>query len=92
MISIQTERLMIRQFVESDLDDYYDIVKDRENAKAAGFQYAHQKTDAAYLLHAASYYSGMIFAIVETSTQRVVGSIGFIRGTSMVNKQKMRPN
>jgi len=76
MISIQTERLMIRQFVESDLDDYYDIVKDRENAKAAGFQYAHQKTDAAYLLHSAI-TQGMIFAIVETSTQRVVGSIGF---------------
>lgn len=76
MITIHTERLMIRQFVESDLDDYYAIVKDRENAKAAGFQYAHHKADAAYLLHAAI-VQGMVFAIVEASTQRVIGSIGF---------------
>lgn len=75
MISIQTERLTIRQFVESDLDDYYAIVGDPENAKEAGFQYAHHKTDAAYLLRSAI-KQGMVFAIVETLTQRVIGSIG----------------
>lgn len=75
MITIQTERLTIRQFVESDLNDYYAIVGDPENAREAGFQYAHQKTDAAYLLRSAI-KQGMVFAIVETLTQRVIGSIG----------------
>lgn len=75
MISIKTERLTIRQFVESDLDDYYAIVGDAQSAKTAGFQYAHRKTDAAYMLRSAI-SQGMVFAIVETMTQRVIGSIG----------------
>ena len=75
MINIQTERLTIRQFVESDLDDYFAIVGDPKNAKAAGFQYAHHKTDAAYLLQTAI-KQGMVFAIVETLTQHVIGSVG----------------
>lgn len=75
MITIQTERLAIRQFVASDLDDYYAIVGDPVNAKAAGFQYAHHKEDAAYLLRSAM-MQGMVFAIVVSATQRVIGSIG----------------
>ncbi|MCH5462793.1 GNAT family N-acetyltransferase [Lactobacillus sp. LC28-10] len=75
MLMIKTERLTIRQFVESDLDDYYAIVGDVDSARAAGFQYAHRKADAAYMLRSAI-SQGMVFAIVETVTQRVIGSIG----------------
>lgn len=75
MPKIQTQRLTMRQFAASDLDDYYAIVGDQENAKAAGFQYAHHKADADYLLRSAIKQK-MVFAIVETLTQRVIGSIG----------------
>ncbi|GAX04926.1 N-acetyltransferase [Secundilactobacillus pentosiphilus] len=75
MPTIHTQRLMMRQFVASDLDDYYAIVGDQENAKAAGFQYARRREDADYLLQTAIKQE-MVFAIVERVTQRVIGSIG----------------
>ncbi|MTV81868.1 GNAT family N-acetyltransferase [Secundilactobacillus folii] len=74
MENIQTKRLLLRPFVESDLADFYAFVGDAQSAHSAGFQYAHSESDAAYMLK--SLTKKKIFAIVELRTQRVIGSIG----------------
>lgn len=73
--NIKTKRLTLRPFVESDLEDFYAFVGDAESARQAGFQYAHNQADAAYILKATIKH-GTVYAIVETRTKRVIGSIG----------------
>lgn len=75
-LELTTARLLLRPFVESDLTDYFDIVKNPQSAKAAGFQYARNLEDAHYLLKQAM-RQGLVMAVVERTTSRVIGSIGF---------------
>ncbi|WP_282802268.1 GNAT family N-acetyltransferase [Secundilactobacillus kimchicus] len=72
---IQTSRLTLRAFLESDLEDYYEIVNNPEAARKAGFHYARDLQEARYLLMQ-SLRSQSVFAVVETRTQKVIGSIG----------------
>lgn len=74
-IKIKTQRLLLRAFVATDLDDYYEVVGDAQSAKAAGFEYAHSKEDAVYILKQAM-KSPTAFAIVERASNRVIGSVG----------------
>ncbi|WP_461244988.1 GNAT family N-acetyltransferase [Secundilactobacillus muriivasis] len=75
-LELTTARLKLRPFVESDLNDYFEIVKNQQSAKAAGFQYARNLEDAHYLLKQ-TMRQGFVLAVVERTTARVIGSIGF---------------
>lgn len=72
---LQTDRLLLRPFLESDLADYYEIVGNPNSALAAGFQTARTLEDAQFMLRRAM-STEMVYALVEKRTEKVIGSIG----------------
>lgn len=74
-LQLQTDRMMLRPFLESDLADYFEIVGNPNSAIAAGFQTARTMEDAQFMLRRAM-TTGMVYALVERRTQKVIGSIG----------------
>lgn len=84
MQRLETERLVLRAFRESDLDDFYDYASNPKVGPSAGWKpHENTKESFAILNHFISIEE--VYAIVLKESNRVIGSIG-------MHKETMRSN
>ena len=74
-IQIETSRLILRPFKESDLDDFYRYAKVPGVGECAGWPH-HESVDTSKMILDKFINEKKTFAIAEKESSRVVGSIG----------------
>lgn len=71
---LETKRLILRNYKESDLDDYFEIVKQKEVGPRCGWEPRTEKSQALERLKI-EMEKPLQFAIVEKESNKVIGSI-----------------
>ena len=72
---IETERLILRPFALSDLDDFYEYAKVEGVGEMAGWKHHESMEESLQILH--MFIEGKhTFALVEKASGRAVGSVG----------------
>lgn len=72
---IKTERLILRKWEESDLDDFFEYASVEEIGKMAGWPRHTSKDDTLNILN--SFIQGKdVFALVYRENNKVIGSVG----------------
>lgn len=84
MQRLETERLMLRSFCESDLDDFYAYASKPNVGPNAGWK-PHESTQESWSILHHFMASEEVYAIVLKETKKVIGSIG-------MHKESMRSN
>jgi putative acetyltransferase len=82
---LQTERLLLRRFKLSDLNDFYEYAKDPAVGPDAGWDYHRNKDESLFLLKK-FVKSNEIWAIELKENSKVIGSIGLHRDKKRDNK------
>lgn len=82
---LQTERLLLRRFKLSDLNDFYEYAKDPLVGPDAGWDFHRSKDESLFLLKK-FVKSNEIWAIELKETSKVIGSIGLHRDRKRENK------
>ncbi|MGM0396355.1 MAG: GNAT family N-acetyltransferase [Bacillota bacterium] len=82
---LQTERLLLRKFRLSDLNDLYEYAKDPKVGPDAGWDY-HRSKDESLLILNKFIKSTDTWAIVLKENSKVIGSIGLHRDRKRDNK------
>lgn len=76
-ITLQTSRLILRPFVEDDVDDVYDYASNPEVGPCAGWP-AHKDKEETRRVLKIFMESGSDLAVVDKETMRVIGSISLM--------------
>lgn len=74
-VILETERLILRPFQETDLDDLYEYAKDPGVGEMAGWLHHQSKEESAQILKAFIEHK-KTFAIWDKETKKVIGSLG----------------
>ena len=82
---LQTDRLLLRRFKLSDLNDFYEYARDPDVGPDAGWDY-HRSKDESLSLLKKFVKSNEIWAIELKGTSKVIGSIGLHRDRKRDNK------
>ncbi|WP_422486436.1 GNAT family N-acetyltransferase [Gudongella sp. DL1XJH-153] len=82
---LETDRLIIRRFKLSDLNDFYEYARDPAVGPDAGWDYHRSKDESLFILHKFS-KSNDIWAIELKENSKVIGSIGLHRDKKRENK------
>jgi putative acetyltransferase len=82
---LKTDRLLMRRFRLTDLNDFYEYAKDPVVGPNAGWDY-HRTRDESLLLLKKFTKSNEIWAIEHVETSKVIGSIGIHRDRKRENK------
>jgi putative acetyltransferase len=82
---LQTDRLILRRFKLTDLNDFHEYARDPEVGPNAGWDY-HRSRDESLLLLKKFAKSNEIWAIELKETSKVIGSIGIHKDRKRDNK------
>ena len=86
MTNMKTERLKLRRFKLSDLNDFYEYAKDPNVGPNAGWEY-HKSKNESILLLANFIKNKEIWAIELIENSKVIGSVGLHQ-----DKKRENPN
>lgn len=75
MQTIQTSRLLLREWRSTDVDDLFEYAKDPDTGPNAGWQPHQNKEESAKIIEMFQ-REQQVWAIVEQKDQKVIGSIG----------------
>ena len=73
---LETEKLILRKFRETDLDDFYAYARDRDVGPSAGWKPHANKEESREILEKFM-HSADLFAMEFKETGKVIGSVGF---------------
>lgn len=90
-IKIETAHLILRPFKEEDLKDFYEYASIAGVGEAAGWKHHESMEESKAVLNAIIAES-RIFAIVEKSSDKVIGSIGFDACPAILLSQNLGEN
>lgn len=74
-LQIETERLILRPFIQTDLDDFYEYASVEGVGEMAGWKHHQSKEESQQILNR-FIESDKTFAIVLKSNNKVIGSLG----------------
>lgn len=78
MATLQTERLLLRPFHKSDVDDFYEYSKNKHVGPNAGWKPHANKAESAEIMREIFLDQESVWAIVWQATEKVIGSIGIV--------------
>lgn len=84
MIVMETKRLLIRRFCETDLDDFYEYAKNPNVGPNAGWM-PHQNKEISRIVLNNFITDSEIFAIVDKDSRKVIGSVGLHKDSRRSN-------
>lgn len=74
---LETERTILRPFLDSDAEDLYDYAKDPRVGPIAGWKPHESVEESLEIIHTV-FAAPNTFAVVDKATGRVIGSAGFV--------------
>ena len=74
---LETKRLLLRPFCESDAEDVYDYARDPQVGPVAGWP-PHKSVEESRQTIQTVFHSPHVFAMVDKSSGRVIGSVGLV--------------
>ena len=77
MVSLQTQRLILRPFQKDDVDDFYNYAKHPEVGPKAGWPAHTSRRESKRILEESMLDRPGVFAIEEKETNTVIGSISY---------------
>ncbi|MFD1319097.1 GNAT family N-acetyltransferase [Loigolactobacillus zhaoyuanensis] len=75
---LETDRLVIRPFIDADLDDLHELMQNPKLGAMAGWQPHHSRGESEAVL-AMFLRSDEVFAIIAKKDQKLIGTIGLHR-------------
>ncbi|MFP4457331.1 MAG: GNAT family N-acetyltransferase [Clostridia bacterium] len=76
MKKIETQRLVLREFIKSDFDDFYEYGKDKKVGPNAGWA-PHESEEESRKIFKSFQNSEEVFAIYHKADEKVIGAVGF---------------
>lgn len=88
MKTLETERLLLRKFVESDLNDFFEYAKNPNVGPNAGWK-PHERMEESAAILKDFIEQDEVWAIVDKDRNKVIGSIG-LHNDRMRNCEKVK--
>jgi len=78
MIELESDRLLIRHYLESDLDDLHTLISDENNMRLVDDVFSNNIDETAQnLAHVMKNEDGQYFVICDKSSSEFIGSVGY---------------